>query len=329
MEHTDQDLGNPKVAIATGEVDMCMDPRTQPTPTLWPRASPNSRPPDKDRALNTSRHQDPAQSLKTSRPVGSFVSTLAAPAESSRAAEKRPTQGVAEKSKSSNFELIAADYGLTSPPSNAIDSVPTFEQERRPSIGYTSHYSGTSLPGPGAGASSGTSNMQLSVPEFRVRSKDFFVEGKVFIKLHTEEAGATGDHSTFGFSTVAYKEWAYSQLRRFVVVKAKPREFYCLCVPITTYSGRGAAKNNIDKSAHAIIYTGSLPPGTNPEEHGMSKTAIKVLPVGSDVTLHPMSRVNLGKTYSIEMNNKVKEIGRVDPKSLNKLITSWKTLMNT
>lgn len=53
---------------------------------------------------------------------------------------------------------------------------------------------------------------------------------QVFIKLHTEDAGNSGDHSSFGFSTVAYEELAYSQLRRFVVVKASPKEYYCLCV---------------------------------------------------------------------------------------------------
>lgn len=49
--------------------------------------------------------------------------------------------------------------------------------------------------------------------------------------LHTEAAGAhVNDHSSFGFSTVAFEELAYSQLRRFVVVRVKAQENYCLCV---------------------------------------------------------------------------------------------------
>ncbi|KAL8651592.1 MAG: hypothetical protein Q9226_004636 [Calogaya cf. arnoldii] len=56
--------------------------------------------------------------------------------------------------------------------------------------------------------------------------------GRVFIKSRTEYVGGTGvgDHSRLGFSTVAYEEFAYSQLQRFVVVKATPKEYYCLCV---------------------------------------------------------------------------------------------------
>ena len=57
-------------------------------------------------------------------------------------------------------------------------------------------------------------------------------QSQVFIKLHTEDAGGTNtaDSSSFGFSTVAFEELAYSQLRRFVVVKSRPKEFFSLCV---------------------------------------------------------------------------------------------------
>ncbi|KAL8998667.1 MAG: hypothetical protein Q9169_002328 [Polycauliona sp. 2 TL-2023] len=167
--------------------------------------------------------------------------------------------------------------------------------------------------------------------EFYVRTPrphEFFVEGKVFIKLHTEDAGSTGDRSSFGFSTVAYEELAYSQLRRFVVVKARPKEHYCLCVPITTYSGQGATKKSIDKNAHAIIHTDSSAPERLPGEQGMNKSPLRVVPVRPDAKLDSLSRVNLGKTYPVEWNTKVKEIGRVDKTSLVKLIAYWKSLLN-
>ncbi|KAI4261936.1 MAG: hypothetical protein L6R42_002879 [Xanthoria sp. 1 TBL-2021] len=192
---------------------------------------------------------------------------------------------------------IAPDYGATSAPANALDPIPTFGQEE----------------------------------EFYVRPRphEFFVEGKVFIKLHTEDAGNSGDHSSFGFSTVAYEELAYSQLRRFVVVKASPKEYYCLCVPILTYSGKGATKKSIDKNAHAIIYTGSSAPEKLPDEQGMNKNPLRVIPVRADEKLDPVSRVNLRKTYPVEWNTKVKEIGRLDKSSHVKMISYWKTLMNT
>ncbi|KAL8847873.1 MAG: hypothetical protein Q9221_007084 [Calogaya cf. arnoldii] len=170
----------------------------------------------------------------------------------------------------------------------------------------------------------------VSQEEFYVRHhpQEFFVEGKVFIKLHTEDAGSNGDHSSFGFSTVAYEELAYSQLRRFVVVKARPKEYYCLCVPILTYRGKGATKKIVDKSAHAIIYTGSSAPEKLPDEQGMNKNPLRVIPVRADEKLDTRSRVNLGKTYPVEWNTKVKEIGRVEKASLVKLLTYWKLLMN-
>ncbi|KAI4272962.1 MAG: hypothetical protein LQ337_004962 [Flavoplaca oasis] len=188
--------------------------------------------------------------------------------------------------------------------------------------------SGTKTSQFNAESSKGTTRLDPSEFYVRDRPRDFFIEGKVFIKLHTEDAGSTGDHSSFGFSTVAYEELAYSQLRRFVVVKPCPKEYYCLCVPITTYGGKGAAKKSIDKNAHTIIYTGSSPPEILQGEQGMNKSPLRVVPVRPDAKLDTRSRVNLGKTYPVEWNTKVKEIGRLDKSSLVKLINYWKTLMN-
>ncbi|KAL8920318.1 MAG: hypothetical protein Q9172_004550 [Xanthocarpia lactea] len=270
-----------------------------------------------------------------SRPAVSFGSSSAGPPESSRAAGKR----------------VAPDYGSTSAPGNALDHVPTFGREGRPSDAYASGPTGSrygsSLEAQTSTGSymnydataasttvSGNRTSHLSVQnpkgrldpaEFYVRipPHEFFVEGKVFIKLHTEDAGSNGDHSSFGFSTVAYEELAYSQLRRFVVVKARPKEHYCLCV------GKGATKKSIDKNAHAIIYTGSSPPERLPGEQGMNKNPLRVIPVRADEKLDTRSRINLGKTYPVEWNTKVKEIGRLEKSSLVKMIAYWKSLINT
>ncbi|KAL9603953.1 MAG: hypothetical protein Q9219_000891 [cf. Caloplaca sp. 3 TL-2023] len=168
---------------------------------------------------------------------------------------------------------------------------------------------------------------RLDPEDFYVRHKPhkFFVEGKaqVFIKLHTEDAGNAVDSSSFGFSTVAYEELAYSQLRRFVVVKSRPKEYYSLCM------GQGAAKKGVDQNAHTIIYTGSRAPERQPTEHAMKKSPLQVIPVRPDEKLDSMSRVNLGKTYTIEWNTKVKEIGYVERDSLVKMISYWRKLMDT
>ncbi|KAI4246663.1 MAG: hypothetical protein LQ352_006341 [Teloschistes flavicans] len=161
------------------------------------------------------------------------------------------------------------------------------------------------------------------------RPHEYFVEGTVFSKLHTEEAGSTSaDMHTFGFSTVAYDGRVYSQLRRFVVVKPKPKEFYCLCVPITTYSGKGTGKKGVDKNAHTIIYTGSHAPQRLPEEKGMNKAPLRVIPVGPGEILDPKSRINLGKPYPVEWNNRVKAIGRLDAASRVNLMAYWRNLVN-
>ncbi|KAL8698693.1 MAG: hypothetical protein Q9224_001735, partial [Gallowayella concinna] len=256
--------------------------------------------------------------------------------------------------------LISTDYGAMSPPAHSIDPIPSFEREVISSSTYPARVGGASTASrhgssleaqtstgsylnydtnAASAAAFGKRSTQLSVQsskdildpdEFYVRRPphNFFVEGKVFIKLHTEDAGNKSDQSSFGFSTIPYGQRAYSQLRRFVVVKAKPREHYCLCVPITTYSGQGATKKSIDQSAHAIIYTGKSPPDKLPEEQRMNKDPLRVIPDRRDEKLDSRSRINLGKIYTVEWNTKVKEIGHLERNSLVKMIAYWKSVMD-
>ncbi|KAI4174588.1 MAG: hypothetical protein LQ343_002161 [Gyalolechia ehrenbergii] len=160
-----------------------------------------------------------------------------------------------------------------------------------------------------------------SVKHLQAHTQPLTTQHDVFIKLHTEDAGNATDSSSFGFSTVAYAELAYSQLRRFVVVKSRPKEFYSLCI------GQGAAKKGVDQNAHTIIYTGSRPPNKQASEQGMKKSPLRVIPVRADEKLDSMSRVNLGKTYTIEWNTKVKEIGDVELNSLVNMKAYWKQLL--
>ncbi|KAI4229552.1 MAG: hypothetical protein LQ349_006382 [Xanthoria aureola] len=296
-----------------------------------PRTSSISHAP---RAREWSTNRNP-----TSPPAVSFGSTSADAPESSRAGERR----------------VAPEYGSISAPANALDPIPRFSREGIPSDVYASrgttvsrhgssldaHASPGSYPNYETISASATasgnktsrsgaesSNGRLDPKEYYMRKHphQFFVEGKVFIKLHTEDAGAHGDRNSFGFSTVLYEERAYSQLRRFVVVKVRPKEHCCLCVPITTYSGHGATKKSVDQTAHAIIYTGSSAPVKLPGEQGMNKNPLRVIPVRADEKLDPLSRVNLGKTYTVEWNTKVKEIGRIEKTSLINMLAYWRKL---
>ena len=82
-------------------------------------------------------------------------------------------------------------------------------------------------------------------------------------------------------------------------------------------------------SEHAIVYL----PGTDPTtcylpgeyDSGMTKEPIEITPVDTSIVLRPESRIRFGKTYPIEKNVKVKDIGQVNPNHLSKLFQYWTT----
>ena len=77
---------------------------------------------------------------------------------------------------------------------------------------------------------------------------------------------------------------------------------------------------------HAIVYTGpegSEPPDLLPGE-GITKHALRVEPDDSGEKLDQTSRINFGKTYTVEHNVKVLSIGMVAEKHLNLLDHYWR-----
>ena len=55
----------------------------------------------------------------------------------------------------------------------------------------------------------------------------------------------------------------------------------------------------------------------------MNKEPIEIEPVDPNMTMRSESRIRFSKTYPIEMNVKVKDIGRVSPGQLSTLIQYW------
>jgi hypothetical protein len=55
----------------------------------------------------------------------------------------------------------------------------------------------------------------------------------------------------------------------------------------------------------------------------MDKEPLQVEPVDGAMQMRPESRIRFGKTYPIEMNVKVKDIGRVHPGQLSTLLQYW------
>ena len=56
----------------------------------------------------------------------------------------------------------------------------------------------------------------------------------------------------------------------------------------------------------------------------MTNEPIAIEPADTTLIMHAASRLRFSKTYPIEWNVKVKDIGRVIPEDMSKLISYWK-----
>ncbi|PQE22091.1 heterokaryon incompatibility protein [Rutstroemia sp. NJR-2017a BVV2] len=112
----------------------------------------------------------------------------------------------------------------------------------------------------------------------------------------------------------------YSEIRRFVVIREG--KGYSLCLPVHTYGGQGTLKPRLNAEEHAVIYVKGTKPMVQKEEE-MTVEPFPVIVENFDdndcKVLHPMSRINLGKIYTVEHYSRVLKIGRVDPEHLVRL----------
>lgn len=151
---------------------------------------------------------------------------------------------------------------------------------------------------------------------------NFFIPGRVFKMLWTEPAGQLNPGKSRGsshFSVVYLNENAYSEIRRFVVIRNKNN--FSQCIPIQTYREQGATKANLIVRDHAIIYTGGVgdpAPTRFAGEEEMITTPLRIRAKGNEY-LTPASRINFGKPYAVEHNVKVVEIGMVADEHLHLL----------
>ncbi|OAG16551.1 hypothetical protein CC77DRAFT_382152 [Alternaria alternata] len=128
--------------------------------------------------------------------------------------------------------------------------------------------------------------------------------------LWTEPVGQANPGKTRNsthFSTVLYGQTAFSEIRRFVVVRNKGD--FSQCIPIQTYKGQGATKQGLIVDDHGVIHTTASAPDLLPGEK-LTKYSVQVQPY-KDERLEPESRVNYGKAYAVEHNVKVLEVGMV------------------
>ena len=87
--------------------------------------------------------------------------------------------------------------------------------------------------------------------------------------------------------------------------------------PVHTYSRLGVAKASVDPSKHAIIYIKGTRPAYGPNEPKMTKDPLEVTPEPYQ-KLHMMSRLNFGKIYTVEHNQRVLPVGNISEESMAK-----------
>ncbi|KAL1964448.1 hypothetical protein VTN77DRAFT_7006 [Rasamsonia byssochlamydoides] len=164
-------------------------------------------------------------------------------------------------------------------------------------------------------------------PRYELQDEGYFEFGKVFAVLWHQNAGARGKHqSSDTLTSGKYGEKIYSSIRRMVVVKNFHGHSWCLA--IFTYSRNGVAKRSLDPSNHAVIYNAGSEPYTSSREPPMSKDPLAVRIRSPDLKLDRMSRLNFGKIYTVEHNEKVLPIGKISKESLPKLKEYARDVMN-
>ncbi|KAL4909594.1 hypothetical protein BDW74DRAFT_146835 [Aspergillus multicolor] len=95
------------------------------------------------------------------------------------------------------------------------------------------------------------------------------------------------------------------------MVACKVYPGYSECYEIRTYGGRGAACRGVDASQHAILYMRGTRPFQGSQEPRMAMEPLEVVPDSPDEWLHPMSRLNFQKLYTVDHNVKIRPIGRI------------------
>ncbi|KOC13425.1 hypothetical protein AFLA70_35g004421 [Aspergillus flavus AF70] len=165
--------------------------------------------------------------------------------------------------------------------------------------------------------------------QVQTNPKRFFKVGRVFAVVWHEGMGNAAPLKG-GSKSLATKSLAsdrelmtvgkfgtkiYTDIRRMVVFKEQAQCAWCF--PVHTYGRLGVAKASVDPSKHAIIYMNGAQPKSGPNEPRMTKEPLEVTPEPYQ-KLHAMSRLNFGKIYTVEHNQKVLPVGKISEESMAK-----------
>ncbi|KAF9640771.1 hypothetical protein BFW01_g12577 [Lasiodiplodia theobromae] len=156
--------------------------------------------------------------------------------------------------------------------------------------------------------------------------RDFYKVGRVFKILWPEPAGNW--HEGVTFVTGAYGEQIYNKIRWFVVIREG--QDCCTCLPIQTYNKQGVAKPGVIKPEHSVAYTVDtypyVPDWEDPRREMLSP--IPIIPIDpAQNKMHPMSRLNYAKVYTVEHNVKTLDFGYVPPDMVANLQQNFLTVL--
>ncbi|KAK5742064.1 hypothetical protein LTR17_003572 [Elasticomyces elasticus] len=216
-------------------------------------------------------------------------------------------------------------YACTTKTSGIV--LPSLSNTEHPTRQNILHGPATASGGRWQGASGGP-HRSLD-PAFKMRQdpKRFFVVGKVFRSVWSEQAefrGRPDSSASEGWSQDSFGLWVFTKMRLFVVVDASERS--CTALAITSYNGQGVDKVGVNASDHCIVHTGRTVPSA-PEASGnmMQPNAIWVDQDSID-KLDPMSRLDLRKPYTLHHTLRVKPFGKVNRASVVHLQTQYRSV---
>ncbi|KAM3067742.1 hypothetical protein ACMFMG_011478 [Clarireedia jacksonii] len=147
----------------------------------------------------------------------------------------------------------------------------------------------------------------------------FFKIGRVFKMLWTEPVNprVSSEMRASHFSKTYLGGDAYTEVRRFVVIREG--KGYSLCSAIHTYSGHGTLKRGVISEEHAAIYDRTQSVKVLADEKMIVQPFPMIVETNEIGGISPMSRINLGKIYTVEHYVRVCGVGRIDPAHVARL----------
>ncbi|KAL2219076.1 hypothetical protein M432DRAFT_326293 [Thermoascus aurantiacus ATCC 26904] len=159
--------------------------------------------------------------------------------------------------------------------------------------------------------------LELELFKDRSRETDRFRPGLLISVIWPEPMSQDNSDCDRGTKIIAKGDTGnkiYSNVHHFIVVEANARS--CICMPITTYGGRGCRKEGINVQDHAIVADRRAGPVELPGEPVLTKPPILVNLFRERYRLRPESRANFGDLTTVHYNLKVKFLGQVCPPSI-------------